>query len=224
MVNMIESRVLEHFWRQWEPHIIYVFHQTAPFPTRIWLPPFSEPVGLHAPPIVSREINMIGMAIAQGLDQRGQVGRDAHGHVLRRVVSRLRGLRAGLQEHPRVLDRDGRATRRRRANTRSTTSPQAYRDLRPQSLYSSPWPARLVAPGRCGGLQRDGRHLHAGVRGEVQGRRCSTTATRPAATRSRKGKTTAPFAYVIPAGAARSRWRPSRCSGAWRSAVSACRS
>ncbi len=74
MVNMIESRVLEHFWRQWEPHIIYVLHQTAPFPTRIWLPPFSEPVGLHAPPIISREINMIGMAIAQGLDQRGQVG------------------------------------------------------------------------------------------------------------------------------------------------------
>ena len=74
MVNMIESRVLEHFWRQWEPQIVYVFHQAAPFPTRIWLPPFSEPVGLHAPPIVSREINMIGMAIAQGLDQRGQVG------------------------------------------------------------------------------------------------------------------------------------------------------
>ena len=46
MLNMIESRVLEHFWRQWEPHIIYVHHQTAPFPTRIWLPPFSEPVGL----------------------------------------------------------------------------------------------------------------------------------------------------------------------------------
>ena len=28
MINMIESRVMEHFWRQWEPHIIYVFHQT----------------------------------------------------------------------------------------------------------------------------------------------------------------------------------------------------
>ena len=49
MMNMIESRVMEHFWRQWEPHIIYVYHQTAPFPTRIWLPPFSEPVGIDAP-------------------------------------------------------------------------------------------------------------------------------------------------------------------------------
>src|SRR6266849_3759672 len=44
MLNMVESRVLEHMWRQWEPQIIYVHHQSGPFPTRIWLPPFSEPV------------------------------------------------------------------------------------------------------------------------------------------------------------------------------------
>jgi hypothetical protein len=73
-INMIESRVMEHFWRQWEPHIIYVFHQSAPFPTRIWLPPFSEPVGIDAPYLASREVNMIGMAIAKGLEERGQVG------------------------------------------------------------------------------------------------------------------------------------------------------
>ena len=66
MINMIESRVIgEHLWRQWEPHIIYVFHQTSPPPTRIWLPPFSEPVGFDAPYIMSREVNMIGMAIAE---------------------------------------------------------------------------------------------------------------------------------------------------------------
>src|SRR5262249_26697284 len=33
MLNMIESRVLEHAWRQWEPQIIYVQHQSGPFPT-----------------------------------------------------------------------------------------------------------------------------------------------------------------------------------------------
>ena len=51
MLNMIESRAIEHTWRQWEPQIIYVQHQSGPFPTRIWLPPFSEPVGVEAPPI-----------------------------------------------------------------------------------------------------------------------------------------------------------------------------
>ena len=74
MLNMIESRVIEHAWRQWEPQIVYVHHQSGPFPTRIWLPPFSEPVGIEAPPVIAREVNMIGMAIAKGLDEKGQPG------------------------------------------------------------------------------------------------------------------------------------------------------
>jgi hypothetical protein len=71
---MIESRVMEHTWRQWEPNIIYVHHQSSPFPTRIWLPPFAEPIATHAPGIVSSQLNMIGMAIAQRLDMEGKVG------------------------------------------------------------------------------------------------------------------------------------------------------
>ena len=74
MLNMIESRVIEHAWRQWEPQIVYVHHQSGPFPTRIWLPPFSEPVGTDAPYLMAREVNMIGMAIAKGLEEHGQVG------------------------------------------------------------------------------------------------------------------------------------------------------
>ena len=147
MINMIESRVMEHFWRQWEPHIIYVFHQTAPFPTRIWLPPFSEPVGLDAPYLASREVNMIGMAIAKGLEERGQVGRHAHGHVLRRLVSRLRRLRADLQEHPGILDGDGRQhggparVRHQRYPAELPRSPAAEPILQPMARG-------LVAPGR----------------------------------------------------------------------------
>jgi hypothetical protein len=74
MLNMIESRVMEHTWRQWEPNIIYVHHQSSPFPTRIWLPPFAEPIATHAPGIISSQLNMIGMAIAQRLDMEGKVG------------------------------------------------------------------------------------------------------------------------------------------------------
>ncbi len=74
MMNMQESRVMEHAWRQWEPQIIYVHHQTAPFPTRIWLPPFADPIGLEAPPMISRQLNMIGMAIARGLEEKGLPG------------------------------------------------------------------------------------------------------------------------------------------------------
>ena len=92
---------------EWEPQIIYVHHQSSPFPTRIWLPPFAEPIATQVPPIMSRTVNMIGMAIARSLEERGQVGRDAHGHRLRRVVSRLHRLPADAPEHQRVLDRDG---------------------------------------------------------------------------------------------------------------------
>ena len=74
MMNMIESRVMEHAWREWEPSIVYVQHQAPPNPYRIWLPPFAEPIATHAPPIPSAEINMLGMAIARGMDERGQTG------------------------------------------------------------------------------------------------------------------------------------------------------
>ena len=43
MLNVVESRVIARTWREWEPQIIYVHHQSSPFPTRIWIPPFADP-------------------------------------------------------------------------------------------------------------------------------------------------------------------------------------
>ena len=139
MLNMIESRVMEHFWRQWEPNVIYVFHQTSPFPTRIWLPPFSEPVGLDAPYIVSREVNMIGMAIAKGLDQRGQVGATHMGTSFDAWYPGYVDYAPVFKNIPAFWTEtagNGAVPREYTAND----LPQDYRDLRPQSLYSSPWP------------------------------------------------------------------------------------
>ena len=143
MLNMVESRVLEHTWRQWEPQIIYVHHQSGPFPTRIWLPPFSEPVGAEAPFIMSREVNMIGMAIAKGLEERGQVGATHMGTAFDAwypgyvdYAPNFKNIAAFWTEtalyqyatpHEYTID----------------DFPQNMRDLRPQSLYSSPWPPGL---------------------------------------------------------------------------------
>ncbi len=74
MLNMIESRVVERVWRHWEPQITYVQHQSSPFPTRIWLPPFAEPIATQVSPLMSRTVNAIGMVIAVALEERGQVG------------------------------------------------------------------------------------------------------------------------------------------------------
>lgn len=74
MLNMIESRVVERAWRYWEPQITYVHHQTAPFPTRIWLPPFAEPIASQVSPLMSRTVNTIGMVIASALEEQGKIG------------------------------------------------------------------------------------------------------------------------------------------------------
>ena len=139
MINMIESRVMEHFWRRWEPHIVYVFHQTAPFPTRIWLPPFSEPVGIEAPALVSREVNMIGMAIAKGLDERGQVGATHMGTSFDAWYPGYVDYAPVFKNIPAFWTE----TAGNMAAPREYTIndfPQNLRDLREQSLYSSPWP------------------------------------------------------------------------------------
>ncbi|HTM27146.1 MAG TPA: M14 metallopeptidase family protein [Vicinamibacterales bacterium] len=140
MLNMIESRAIEHTWRQWEPQIVYVHHQSGPFPTRIWLPPFSEPVGVEAPPVIAREVNMLGMAMAKGLDEKGQPGATHMGTafdawypgyidyapVFKNIAAYWTetALYQYATPHQYTID----------------DFPANVRDLRPQSLYSSPWP------------------------------------------------------------------------------------
>jgi zinc carboxypeptidase len=139
MLNMIESRVIEHTWRQWEPQIVYVHHQVGPFPTRIWLPPFSEPVGLEAPPVIAREVNMIGMAIAKNLDEKGQPGATHMG-------AAFDAWYPGYIDYAPIFKNIAAYWTETALFSYATPHeytiadvPQNMRDLRPQSLYSSPW-------------------------------------------------------------------------------------
>ncbi len=195
MLNMIESRLVEHFWRQWEPHIIHVHHQTAPFPTRIWLPPFADPIGLNAPPISSREVNMIGMAMAKGLEERGMPGATHMGSfdawypgyvdyapIFKNIASfwtETAGNMAAPRESP------------------SATFPQAYRDLRPQSLYSGPWPGGWW---RLGEAVAYNETASLAVLEYAARYKTSLLYNRYQSGRDQiaRGRTTAPFAYVVP--------------------------
>jgi len=139
MLNVPESRVTARVWRQFEPQIIYVHHQTAPFPTRIWLPPFAEPVAPRAPALMAREVNTIGMTIAQALETNGQPGAthmgtgfDAWYPGYVDYLPMLQNIAAFWTET--ALYRY--ATPRFYA---ISDFPEDMRDLRPQSLYSSPW-------------------------------------------------------------------------------------
>jgi hypothetical protein len=139
MLNMVESRVIEHAWRQWEPQIVYVHHQAGPFPTRIWLPPFSEPVGVEAPPVIAREINMIGMAIAKGLDEKGQVGATHMG-------TAFDAWYPGYIDYAPIFKNVAAFWTETALYQYATPHeytiqdfPENMRDLRPRSLYTSPW-------------------------------------------------------------------------------------
>ncbi|HEX9365820.1 MAG TPA: M14 metallopeptidase family protein, partial [Vicinamibacterales bacterium] len=139
MLNMIESRAIEHTWRQWEPQIIYVHHQSGPFPTRIWLPPFSEPVGVEAPPVIAREVNMLGMAMAKGLDEKGQPGAVHMG-------TAFDAWYPGYIDYAPIFKNIAAYWTETALYQYATPHeytindfPQNMRDLRPQSLYTSPW-------------------------------------------------------------------------------------
>jgi hypothetical protein len=139
MLNMLESRVTARAWRHWEPQIIYVHHQTAPFPTRIWLPPFAEPIATQAPPLMSRMVNMIGMAIAQGLESDGKPGATHMG-------TGFDAWYPGYVDYMPMFQNIG-AFWTETALYRYATPhfytvsefPVSRRDLRPEALYASPW-------------------------------------------------------------------------------------
>jgi hypothetical protein len=139
MLNVPESRVVGRVWREWEPQIIYVQHQTAPFPTRIWLPPFAEPIAPRVAPLMSREVNTIGMTIAQQLETNGQPGATHMGTgfdawypgyidylpMLQNIVSFWTETALYQYATPRLYTLND--------------FPASMRDLRPGALYASPW-------------------------------------------------------------------------------------
>ena len=139
MLNMVESREMAKAWRYWEPQIIYVQHQSSPFPTRIWLPPFAEPIAPRVPALMSRTVNMIGMGIARSLEERGQVGAthmgtgfDAWYPGYIDYMPMLQNINAFWTE----------TALYRYATPHEYTIadfPAQYRGLRSESLYPSPW-------------------------------------------------------------------------------------
>lgn len=140
MLNVVESRVIQKVWREWEPNIIYVHHQSSPEPTRMWIPPFADPVGLRAPPIPARTINSIGTYIAQELDAHGQPGGV---HMLATFDAYYPGYIDYMPVYQNIpswwTETQGGNCATPKTPGRPETFPAEYRELRPQALYLSPW-------------------------------------------------------------------------------------
>jgi len=166
MLNMVESRVVERTWRTWEPQIIYVHHQSSPLPTRIWLPPFADPIANRAPPLMSRTVNTIGMTIAQMLESREMPGAvhmgtgfDAWypGYVDYAHAPESGGVLDGNRAVPLC---DAALLHAERLSPESPPSPAGV-------SLPQPVARRLVASGRRRGLHAHGVACRAGLRRQV---------------------------------------------------------
>ncbi len=74
MLNMKESQVVAKTEIEYAPAIFYCQHQTAPFPARIWIPPFSDPISSNISPYVRSWFNVIGTNMAAYLDEHQMPG------------------------------------------------------------------------------------------------------------------------------------------------------
>jgi hypothetical protein len=74
MNNMLESRDVTRTELEWDPVIFYCHHQIAPFPTRIFIPPFTEPISSNIHPLMARWLNVMGIDMAAYLDEHGMPG------------------------------------------------------------------------------------------------------------------------------------------------------
>jgi hypothetical protein len=74
MLNMLESRVITKATLDTQPLVFYTQHQTAPFPGRIYLPPYADPISGNMHPLMLRWLSLIGTTIAEYLDDHGLPG------------------------------------------------------------------------------------------------------------------------------------------------------
>ena len=137
MFNQPESKnIAKQLYEEYYPQIVYNQHQTAPYPARIFVPPFEDPANFNIPPLVMRGINTVGDAITRRLDQEGKVG----------AISRVSfdtwwngGMRTAPYFHnmvgiltetghstPTPADNDPKKFPKRFSNGESTTEPSTY--------------------------------------------------------------------------------------------------
>ncbi len=75
MLNLRETRnAAKVLFEDWFPHIVYNQHQAPPFPARIFIPPYAEPMNPNIPPAVMEGINRIGFAMRERLAVEGKTG------------------------------------------------------------------------------------------------------------------------------------------------------
>jgi hypothetical protein len=75
MMTQPETRnSARQLYAEWFPQIVYDQHQAGPYPSRIFVPPFDDPMNPQIPPMVMRGVNLFGDAMTRRLDREGKRG------------------------------------------------------------------------------------------------------------------------------------------------------
>ena len=138
MNNMLESQESTRSELEWNPEIFYCHHQTAPFPARIFIPPFVEPISSNIDPLMARWLTALGIDMAAYLDEHGMPG------AINRVG--FDNWYPGFQDFTGIF-RNSISFFTETALYRYATPhfytvdefPKDYQSLRSQIFYSSPW-------------------------------------------------------------------------------------
>jgi hypothetical protein len=75
MLTQVETQaVTQQLYHRWFPQIVYNQHQSGPFPGRIWMPPFENPVNPHLDPLLVSSLNQMGHSMRKRFDLEGKPG------------------------------------------------------------------------------------------------------------------------------------------------------
>ncbi|HKR59745.1 MAG TPA: M14 family metallopeptidase [Pyrinomonadaceae bacterium] len=75
MLGLKETRAISRlFWQEWFPQIVYDIHQQGANGSRLFIPPFFDPANPNIPPLLLRQVGLIGHKIAADLQAAGVKG------------------------------------------------------------------------------------------------------------------------------------------------------
>lgn len=194
MLNMKEEQVVARTEMDWSPAIFYCQHQTAPFPARIWIPPFADPISGNISPYVRSWLNVVGTNMTAYLDQHNMPGAISE--------SRFDNWYAGFTDWAGVFRNEisffTETALYRYATPRFYTAdefPKNYADLRALSMYTTPWQGGwwhlkeavdYMVAGSMSVLDLAAKNRETLLYNQYQAARDNSHRTEP------------PFAYVIP--------------------------
>ena len=75
MMTQVETRLVTHaLYEEWLPEIFYDVHQQGAEGSRLFVPPFLDPVDPNIDPLIVRGIGLIGAEMSSALESRGKSG------------------------------------------------------------------------------------------------------------------------------------------------------